>query len=98
MPDPRGGAHPALTRASRVVGTAAAAVGTPAVAWLADPRLGILVTGSILALAAVVVLAALFGSREVSERAFRLLRWISGRAEPRPPATPPPPSLGPPAP
>jgi hypothetical protein len=33
----------------------------------------------------VVMGAALFGSQEISERAFRLLRWVSNRPEPEAP-------------
>ncbi|RBQ16525.1 hypothetical protein DP939_29855 [Spongiactinospora rosea] len=70
----------------RVAGTGAAVLGAPAAAWLADPRLGVLVSGAGLALVVIIALAALFGSHRISERAFRLLRWITGRAEPRAPA------------
>ncbi|MEV1001421.1 hypothetical protein [Nonomuraea sp. NPDC050202] len=35
--------------------------------------------------AVVVVAAALFGSDVISERAFRLLRWLSNRPEPEAP-------------
>jgi hypothetical protein len=36
------------------------------------------------AVVAMIMVAALFGSATVSERAFRLLRWAAGRAEPPP--------------
>lgn len=34
------------------------------------------------AMAITVIAVALFGSKVLSERAFRLLRWLSNRAEP----------------
>lgn len=40
----------------------------------------------------VITCTAVYGSAAVSERAFRLLRWIANR--PEPPAPPPPPSAG----
>jgi hypothetical protein len=53
------------------------------------PFIGIGIAAVELAVALTVFGTALFGSRELSERAFRLLRWISNRPEPRPPWRPP---------
>lgn len=39
-----------------------------------------------LAVALTVIGTALFGSRELSERAFRLLRWMANRPEPLAPS------------
>ena len=39
-----------------------------------------------LVVALTVVITALFGSQALSERAFRLLRWIANRPEPACPA------------
>jgi hypothetical protein len=63
--------------------------GAPAAAWLVTPMLGAMVIGAELAVVLVVVFTALFGSSEMSDRAFRLLRWAWNRSEP-PPGTPVP--------
>jgi hypothetical protein len=66
----------------RTVGVGAVSLGAPVGTGVLHPVLG----GLIAAFEAMMVLAiigtALFGSLVLSERAFRLLRWIGNRAEP----------------
>ena len=70
----------------RSVGAGVTALGTPAGIGVLHPMLG----EAIAIIEVVVVLAiigtALFGSPALSERAFRLLRWIGNRPEPPGPA------------
>ena len=49
---------------------------------MAHPYIGVGMAIVELAVALTVIGTALFGSPELSERAFRLLRWITNRAEP----------------
>lgn len=62
-------------------------LGGPALAWWANSALGVMVTIAELAVAVTVVTTALFGSEIISERAFRLLRWLANRPEPQSPKT-----------
>ncbi len=48
--------------------------------------LGVVIAGVEFAVVLTVIFAALFGSSDLSERAFRLLRWIGNRPEPPGPA------------
>ncbi|MGW3349843.1 hypothetical protein ACWDA3_41655 [Nonomuraea rubra] len=57
----------------------------PALAWSAHAALGVALVVLEALVAVVVVGAALFGSEAISERAFRLLRWLSNRPEPEAP-------------
>jgi hypothetical protein len=75
----------------RSTGTGVASLVTPVSIGILHP-----VLGEVLAVIEVVVVltiigTALFGSLALSERAFRLLRWIGNRPEPPVPA---PPHLG----
>ncbi len=71
--------------ALRALGAGAVGLGGPALTWSTVPELGV----ALIALEALIVLvvmgAALFGSGEISERAFRLLRWVANRPEPKAP-------------
>jgi hypothetical protein len=74
--------RPIACRACVVAGTLAA----EAVAGHWRPLLGAALAVADVTIAAVIILALLIsilcGSTETCERAFRLLRWASGRAEP----------------
>lgn len=48
--------------------------------------LGEIITITEVTVAFTVIAVALFGSKALSERAFRLLRWFTDRAEPPSPA------------
>jgi hypothetical protein len=67
----------------RSVGAGVASIGTPLGVAMVNPLLG-----EVMALIEFVVLllivpgTALFGSKVLSERAFRLLRWLGNRPEP----------------
>lgn len=63
-------------------------LGTPISAALVGPLLGQTVLAVELAVALTVIGTALFGSLSLSERAFRLLRWIANRSEPPGPSAP----------
>jgi hypothetical protein len=59
------------------------ALGIPGAVWILHPLIGeILVADEMLALLTIIG-TALFGSRALSERAFRLPRWLSNRPEPQ---------------
>lgn len=63
-----------------------ASLGAPAGGVLLHPLLGQAIAIAELAVALTLVATALFGSRALSERAFRLLRWLANRPEPPGPA------------
>jgi hypothetical protein len=54
----------------------------PTAVGIVDPFIGVGMAIAELAMALTVIGTALFGSSELSDRAFRLLRWIANRAEP----------------
>ncbi len=66
----------------RSVAASAAALGTPAGIGVLHPLLGEIVAIIELVMALTIIGAALFGSPDLSDRAFRLLRWIGNRPEP----------------
>lgn len=76
-----------LARAAwvRAAGVGAVGLGVPALAWSVHAALGVTLVVFEALVAVVVVGAALFGSEVISERAFRLLRWLSNRPEPEAP-------------
>jgi hypothetical protein len=74
---------PAVTpRSLRPVVATLAAAGVPVVGGVLHPILGEIVFLVELVLVLTLVGTALFGSLDLSERAFRLLRWIRNRPEP----------------
>jgi hypothetical protein len=66
----------------RAAGIGLTSLGTPIGAGMAGPPLGQIAIAVELAVTLTVLGTALFGSQTLSERAFRLLRWIANRAEP----------------
>lgn len=76
----------------RTAGIGLTSLGTPIGIGLADPLLGSVRLVIELAVALTITGTALFGSQALSERAFRLLRWIGNRPEPPAPAPSPPPA------
>jgi hypothetical protein len=65
------------------LGAGVIAPGIPGAVWTLHPLIGeILVADEMLALLTITG-TALPGSRALSERAFRLLRWLSNRPEPQ---------------
>jgi hypothetical protein len=71
----------------RPIGTIATSIGAPSGIGLLHPMLGAAVFLVEFAVSMTVLGTALFGTKEYSERAFRLLRWIADRPEPdAPPA------------
>jgi hypothetical protein len=86
-PETPAGSRPAGRRVPwRTAGIGLTTVGTPAGIGVADPLLGQVAIAVELAVALAVIGTALFGSQALSERAFRLLRWIANRPEPPGPA------------
>jgi hypothetical protein len=73
-------------QAWRSIGASMISTGVPTAVGMVHPFIGIGIAAIELAVALTVIGTALFGSRELSERAFRLLRWIANR--PEPPAPP----------
>lgn len=66
----------------RPVAASVTALGTPAGIGELYPMLGEIVAIIELVVALTIIGAALFGSPDLSDRAFRLLRWIGNRPEP----------------
>jgi hypothetical protein len=74
---------PAVTpRSLRPVVATLAAAGVPVAGGALHPILGEIVLLVELVVVLTLVGTALFGSLDLSERAFRLLRWIGNRPEP----------------
>jgi hypothetical protein len=69
-------------RSWRPVAAGVTALGAPVVVWVLHPVLGAIAASAELAVALTIVVTALFGSPDLSDRAFRLLRWVGNRAEP----------------
>jgi hypothetical protein len=66
----------------RAVGAGVAAVGTPLGFTVLHPLLGAIAAITEMVAILIVLGTALFGSQTLSERAFRLLRWLGNRPEP----------------
>src|SRR5262249_49931452 len=66
----------------RPVGTSIATLGIPVCLAVVNPTLAGASAVTELVVALVIIATALFGSSILSERAFRLLRWIGNRPEP----------------
>lgn len=66
----------------RPIGTIATSIGAPSGIGLLHPMLGAAVFLVEFAVSMTVLGTALFGAKEYSERAFRLLRWVANRPEP----------------
>ncbi len=66
----------------RVVGVGIASLGTPVGIGVAHLVLGEIIAAVEVVVALTITGTALFGSQALSERAFRLLRWLGNRAEP----------------
>ncbi len=84
-------AGPARSRGrarGRPAGIGLAALGRTIGIGVADPLLARAALAIELAVALTIIGTALFGSQALSERAFRLLRWVANRPEPAGPGTP----------
>ena len=66
----------------RTVGAGIASLGTPVGIGVLHPVLGELIATIEVVVVLTIIGTALFGSRALSERAFRLLRWIGNQPEP----------------
>lgn len=62
--------------------TGAASLSTPVAVGMFNSLLGEIIAVAEVAMVITVIAVALFGSKTLSDRAFRLLRWLSNRAEP----------------
>jgi hypothetical protein len=62
--------------------TGAASLGIPLGIGMLHPLLGEVIAITETAVVLTVIAVALFGSKILSERAFRLLRWFGNRPEP----------------
>lgn len=69
-------------------GLATTIVAVPTGIALANPMLATVLASAELALLLTVLLTAVFAPAAISERAFRLLRWMTGRPEPDQPTDP----------
>lgn len=69
---------------SAIAGTAS--LGAPAAIGMLDSLLGEIIATTEVTMAITVIAVTLFGSKTLSERAFRLLRWFGNRAEPPAPS------------
>ena len=79
----------AMDAAARQVKTNVCALGTHVVICIAAPRLGLAIVAIELMLAATVLITALYASKTLSDRAFRMIPWAA-KPEPEVPATEPP--------
>ncbi len=70
----------------RSIGVGVTTVGTPTGLAMLHPMLGVILGGTEVVVALQIMTTALYGSSILSERAFRLLRWIGNRPEPSAPA------------
>jgi hypothetical protein len=66
----------------RPIVTGTASLGAPAGIGVLDPLLGEMIIIIEIMVALMVIAVALFGSKTLSERGFRLLRWFGNRPEP----------------
>lgn len=66
-------------------GLAATLLAIPTVVMLLDPGLAAVLYAAECAVTILMLLTAVFAPASVSERAFRLLRWMTGQPEPAPP-------------
>ena len=64
------------------LGLGVASAGTPIGIGVLHPSVGVALMIVQLSLGLAVIGTALYGTQELSERAFRLLRWIGNRPEP----------------
>jgi hypothetical protein len=71
----------------RALGLGLSAIGGTAAAYYSHPLVGQAIVICETAAAMITVATALFGSETTSERAFRLLRWLTNRPEPDAPPT-----------
>lgn len=69
-------------------GLATTIVAAPTAIALANPTLATVLASAELTLLLTVLLTAVFAPNTISERAFRLLRWMTGRPEPGQPTDP----------
>ncbi|WP_431933330.1 hypothetical protein [Nonomuraea jabiensis] len=70
------------SRCGRLVALTLTAAAAPTTAWALHPALSVFIGCLETIVGLTVIAAALFGSERLSERAFRLLRWIADRSEP----------------
>jgi hypothetical protein len=80
------GDKPKSTRSGRTpilrpLGLSVGVMGVPAAVWLANPAIGTVMWIVEALVVLTVAASALFGSKTVSDRAFRLLRWVADRPE-----------------
>ena len=73
----------------RTAGIGLTWLGPPVGAGVSDPRLGLAMIVIELAVVLTIIGTALYGSQSLSERAFRLLRWLADRPEPTGPVSSP---------
>ncbi|MGP8001089.1 MAG: hypothetical protein ACLPKI_27760 [Streptosporangiaceae bacterium] len=76
------------SRLRRAVAAGMTALGTPVGLTMLHPLLAVIVVVAEVLIILTIASTALFGSPELSDRAFRLLRWIGGRPEPPAPEQP----------
>ena len=70
----------------RTAGIGLTSLGAPAGIGIAHPLFGEVIAAIEVTVILTIIGTALFGSHALSERAFRLLRWIGNRPEPPEPA------------
>ncbi|GAA2427903.1 hypothetical protein GCM10010191_46030 [Actinomadura vinacea] len=80
MTTPATNSTPARRKAS--FGLAATLLAVPAAVAFLDPGLAAILFTAELAVVLLILTAAVFSPRTTSERAFRLLRWMTGNPEP----------------
>ncbi|RFS82160.1 hypothetical protein D0T12_28380 [Actinomadura spongiicola] len=71
-------------------GLAATLLAVPVAVMLLNPRLAVVLYVAEFAVMLLMLLTAVYAPYPVCERAFRLLRWMTGQPEPAPPTVPSP--------
>ena len=66
----------------RSIGVSGTSLGIPAGLCVLHPLLGTVIAVIEVVAVLTIISTALYGSKELSERAFRLLRWFANRPEP----------------
>jgi len=71
----------------RPLGLGAGVIGAPTAVYFVYPTVGLILGACELSIFMIVLVTALFGTSTLSERAFRLLRWLADRPEYAAPST-----------
>jgi hypothetical protein len=80
--------NPAALHRKASFGLATSLLSVPGAVAFLNPGLAVFLFTAELTIVLLVLAAAVFSPRTTSERAFRLLRWMTDKPEPDPPSNP----------